>query len=135
MGRGWSRRRGDLCSPQNLGPILDANGWAVNTLTRVNVPLGGSLTSLPRIPPGSDRTLVDPYAPKKSPWPMVIVVLLVLVGFGGIPQASLPFAQLEPLTGHRFLFDGPIPSDSTRVISTQSLPLSLRRCWRPLISF
>ena len=50
----------------------------------------------------------------------------VLVGFGGIPQASLPFAQLEPLTSYRFLFDGPIPSDSTRVISTQSLPLSFK---------
>ena len=29
---------------RNLGPILDANGWAVNTLTRVNIPLGRSLT-------------------------------------------------------------------------------------------
>jgi UDP:flavonoid glycosyltransferase YjiC (YdhE family) len=50
----------------------------------------------------------------------------VLVGFGGIPQDSLPFVQLEPLTGYRFLFDGPIPSDSTRFISTQSLPLSFK---------
>lgn len=63
---------------RNLGPILDANGWAVNTMTRVNIPLGGSLTELPRIPPGSERSLVDPYAPKKSPWPKVITWLLVL---------------------------------------------------------
>jgi len=63
---------------RNLGPILDANGWAVNTLTRVNVPLGGSLTELPRIPAGSKRELTDPYAPKKSPWPRVILVLLLL---------------------------------------------------------
>jgi UDP-N-acetylglucosamine:LPS N-acetylglucosamine transferase len=34
--------------------------------------------------------------------------------------------QLEPLTGYRFLFDGPIPSDSTRFISTKSLPLSFK---------
>jgi hypothetical protein len=69
---------------RNLGPILDANGWAVNTMTRVNIPLGGSLTDLPRIPAGSERSLVDPYAPKKSPWPKVIVFLLVLgaVGYG-----------------------------------------------------
>ena len=40
---------------RNLGPILDANGWAVNTLTRVNVPLGGSLTALPKIRP--DRSV------------------------------------------------------------------------------
>jgi hypothetical protein len=50
----------------------------------------------------------------------------VLVGFGGIPQGSLPFVQLEPLTGYRFLFDGPIPSDSTRFISIKSLPLSFK---------
>ncbi|MBH0180447.1 MAG: hypothetical protein HP490_01885 [Nitrospira sp.] len=50
----------------------------------------------------------------------------VLIGFGGVPQASLPFEQLEPLTGYRFLFDGPIPSHSTRVISTKSLPLSFK---------
>ena len=65
---------------RNLGPILDANGWAVNTLTRVNIPLGGSLTELPRIPPGSQRSLADPYAPKKRLWPRLLFVLLVLLG-------------------------------------------------------
>jgi hypothetical protein len=65
---------------RNLGPILDANGWAVNALTKVNIPLGRSLTDTRAFPPGSERSLVDPYAPKKSPWPKVIVVLLVLSG-------------------------------------------------------
>ena len=50
----------------------------------------------------------------------------VLVGFGGIPLASLPFAELEELTGYRFLFDGPIPASSTRIVSTQSLPFSFK---------
>jgi len=63
---------------RNLGPILDANGWAVNTLTRVNIPLGTSLTELPKIPAGSNRSLIDPYAPKKSVWPRLILVLLIL---------------------------------------------------------
>ena len=63
---------------RNLGPILDANGWAVNTLTRVNIPLGTSLTELPEIPAGASRSLVDPYAPKKSVWPRVLLVLIVL---------------------------------------------------------
>lgn len=75
---------------RNLGPILDANGWAVNTLTRVNVPLGGSLTELPVIPPGSKRSLVDPYAPKRSPWPRVLLALLVLAGIGyGLYRTNL----------------------------------------------
>lgn len=67
---------------RNLGPILDANGWAVNTLTKVNIPLGRSLTDMPVLPKGSERSLVDPYAPKKSAWPKVILVLLILGGVG-----------------------------------------------------
>ena len=50
----------------------------------------------------------------------------VLIGFGGIPLASLPFARLESLTDYRFLFDGPVPSNNTRFVSIQSLPFSFR---------
>lgn len=69
---------------RNLGPILDANGWAVNVLTKVNIPLGGSLTEMPHLPAGSHRSLIDPYAEKRSPWPRVLFVLLLLgaVGYG-----------------------------------------------------
>ncbi|MDF0667898.1 MAG: hypothetical protein P0119_17790 [Nitrospira sp.] len=45
----------------------------------------------------------------------------VLVGFGGIPLESLPFRKLESLSGYRFLFDGSVPSESRRFISTKSL--------------
>ncbi|MCA8959139.1 MAG: hypothetical protein KDC38_01450 [Planctomycetes bacterium] len=65
---------------RNLGPILDANGWAVNALTKVNIPLGTALTGLPFLPPGSQRSLKDPYAPKKSIWPRLILFLLILAG-------------------------------------------------------
>ena len=64
---------------RNLGPILDANGWAVNAKAKMNVPFGGSLTAVAALPPGSQRDLVDPFAEKKSPWPKVIVFLLVLI--------------------------------------------------------
>jgi len=49
---------------------------------------------------------------------------IVLVGFGGVPLNSLPFEKLEALTGYRFLFDGTVPSTSTRFISTRTLPFS-----------
>ncbi len=67
---------------RNLGPILDANGWAVNAKAKMNVPFGGALTGVATLPPGSQRDLVDPFAEKKSPWPkiIVVVVLVVLVG-------------------------------------------------------
>jgi len=67
---------------RNLGPILDANGWAVNALTKINIPLGGSLTDTAMIPPGSERSLKDPFAPKRSPWPKVILGLLLVAGVG-----------------------------------------------------
>ncbi|HWW00939.1 MAG TPA: hypothetical protein VNZ64_14680 [Candidatus Acidoferrum sp.] len=64
---------------RNLGPILDANGWAVNAKAKMNVPFGGSLTSVAALPPGSQRDLVDPFAEKKSPWPKVVVVVILLI--------------------------------------------------------
>jgi hypothetical protein len=63
---------------RNLGPILDANGWAVNARAKVNLPFGKSLTQVAKLPPGSQRDLTDPYAEKKSPWPTIIGVALVL---------------------------------------------------------
>jgi hypothetical protein len=67
---------------RNLGPILDANGWAVNAKAKMNVPFGGALTGVAALPPGSQRDLVDPFAEKKSPWPKVIVVLILLIVAG-----------------------------------------------------
>jgi hypothetical protein len=68
---------------RNLGPILDANGWAVNASAKMNVPFGASLTQIAVLPPGSQRDLVDPFAEKKSPWPKIILVLVVLAVIGG----------------------------------------------------
>jgi hypothetical protein len=64
---------------RNLGPILDANGWAVNAKAKMNVPFGGSLTGVATLPPGAQRDLVDPFAEKKSPWPKIIVLAFLLV--------------------------------------------------------
>jgi hypothetical protein len=63
---------------RNLGPILDANGWAVNARARINVPFGGSLTGVAALPAGSQRDMFDPFADKKSPWPKIIATLVVL---------------------------------------------------------
>lgn len=64
---------------RNLGPILDANGWAINARARMNVPFGGALTRVAALPPGAQRDLVDPYAEKKSPWPKILLAAAVLV--------------------------------------------------------
>jgi len=63
---------------RNLGPILDANGWAVNAKAKINVPFGASLTRVAALPPGSQRDLVDPFAEKKRPWGLWITILVIL---------------------------------------------------------
>ena len=64
---------------RNLGPILDANGWAVNARARINIPFGTSLTQLAKLPEGAQRSLSDPYAEKERPWTTYLVVILIAV--------------------------------------------------------
>lgn len=63
---------------RNLGPILDSNGWAVNARARISVPFGAFLTRIAKLPPGSHRDLIDPYAEKRSPWPKILVLAIIL---------------------------------------------------------
>ncbi|MBM3858421.1 MAG: hypothetical protein FJ395_02075 [Verrucomicrobia bacterium] len=51
---------------RNLGPLLDANGWAVNAKAKINIPFGGSLTRIAVLPPGAHRDLADPFAEDNS---------------------------------------------------------------------
>ena len=97
---------------RNLGPILDANGWAVNAKAKMNVPFGASLTQIAVLPPGSQRDLVDPFADKKSPWPRVIVAALVVLAvvfgcwyFGKLDRHLPP--QLQPQAAYFFGTNAP----------------------------
>ena len=64
---------------RNLGPILDSNGWAVNGRVKVNIPLGGSLTDLAKLPPGSERSLVDPFEQRRPKWPKRVFWTIVFL--------------------------------------------------------
>jgi hypothetical protein len=63
---------------RNLGPILDANGWAVNARARINIPFGTSLTQLAQLPEGAERALTDPYAEKERPWKVYLAIGVVI---------------------------------------------------------
>ncbi|MBX3616091.1 hypothetical protein [Nitrosomonas sp.] len=63
---------------RNLAPLLDGNGWAVNTRAIINIPFGASLTKLATLPPGAQRSLADPYAEKQRPWKLYLIVLMLL---------------------------------------------------------
>ncbi len=65
---------------RNLGPILDANGWAVNARAKINVPFGATLSSVAKLPRGSRRDTGDRYAEKAPPWKSVLFLALLLYG-------------------------------------------------------
>lgn len=68
---------------RNLGPLLDANGWAVNARAKINIPFGSALTHLAKLPSGAERSLTDPYAEKRKPWAwyLAIAILVALALF------------------------------------------------------
>jgi len=64
---------------RNLGPILDANGWAVNAKAKINVPLGTSLTSIAKLPPGSTVDVAgDKFAEHAARWPKFLATVFVI---------------------------------------------------------
>jgi hypothetical protein len=74
---------------RNLGPLLDANGWAVNARAKINIPFGASLTQVAKLPEGAERALTDPFAEKKTPWRMYTALgalagILLAIWFSGL---------------------------------------------------
>jgi hypothetical protein len=70
---------------RTLGPLLEANGWAVNGRVKINIPFGTALTEVAKLPPGAKRSLDDPYDDKESRRRkrQTVLVLLVLAVLGG----------------------------------------------------
>ncbi len=67
---------------RNLGPILDANGWAVNGRVQMNVPFGAALTKVAALPRGAKPSLAVRYPEPPSVLPK-LVALVVGLGFIG----------------------------------------------------
>jgi hypothetical protein len=70
---------------RTLGPILDANGWAINGRVQINIPFGTALTERATLPAGSHRSLADPYAEKtggRKTVVVIVVLLLILLALG-----------------------------------------------------
>ena len=87
---------------RNLGPILDANGWAINAKARINVPFGNVLTHVATLPPGSQRDLTDPYAEKKSPWPrLIILAIIIYAAYAGLDHFGYINTWSRGFIGHK----------------------------------
>ncbi len=81
---------------RNLGPLLDANGWAVNTRARINIPFGGALTGLATLPAGASRSLDDPYAEKRTPWKRYVFLLIIVAVLAALWQNGVLQAWINP---------------------------------------
>jgi hypothetical protein len=63
---------------RNLGPLLDASGWAVNGRVKMNVPFGGSLTHEARAPFGAQTSFVVRYPEAPTMLPSLIAIAVAL---------------------------------------------------------
>lgn len=81
---------------RSLGPILDANGWAVNAQARISINFGTSLTQTASLPRGSG-SLRDPYARKSSlRWIVPLVIIMALAGAAWYFMAGSGVELLKP---------------------------------------
>ena len=61
---------------RNLGPVLNANGWAINSVVLVNVPFGGLLTTTAEYPLVK---MPDPFVKRTPVWKKILRWFLLLV--------------------------------------------------------
>ena len=64
---------------RTLGPVLDANGWAVNGRVKVNIPFGTALTGIKALPKNSTRSLDDPFEDKQARLRRRLITAAVLI--------------------------------------------------------
>ena len=87
---------------RNLGPVLNANGWAVNSNVIVNIPFGRTLTSIAKYP---KVKMDDPYKPKAPLWWRILrwFLLAAVIAFGvlfftdNLKCIGLPFHKEKPV--------------------------------------
>ena len=66
---------------RNIAPLLNANGWAINAASKINIPFGETLTDVAKYP---KLKLKDPYAKTGLvPWKKAVITLSVLVALAG----------------------------------------------------
>ena len=72
---------------RNIGPLLNANGWAVNAASIINIPFGATLTDMVKFPVVKAK---DPYAEKVPTWRKCLYWLLgIAVVLCGLWLANL----------------------------------------------
>ena len=86
---------------RDLGPVLNANGWAINASSLVSVKYGKGLTEVAKFP---KLTAVDPVARRKAAWRKfwcwLFVILLAAFFFlfftNRLAKYGFPFCKEKP---------------------------------------
>jgi hypothetical protein len=85
---------------RNLGPILDGNGWAINSQAKINVPFGATLTQVAKIPVSAHRNLIDPFAQKRSPLPAILLTgLMLYLSYAALDHFGLVYKYTKGFIG------------------------------------
>ena len=87
---------------RDLGPVLNANGWAINASALVSVPFGRNLTQVARFP---KLASVDPAFRRKRAWRRFgwIVLILAVIAAGylfftdRLAPYGMPYHEEEPV--------------------------------------
>ena len=104
---------------RNIAPLLNANGWAVNAVSKISIPFGETLTDAAAFP---KMRLKDPYAKKGlAPWKKWVIslsALVVVVGglwlFNLLSWAGLksPLPRYNEVEAVEVVEDLVVPADS-----------------------
>ena len=81
---------------RNLGPLLEANGWAINGRVKINIPFGTKLTERAALPKNSKLDLNDPYADKKAARRTRATVVIILLILTAATTAFAWYAKVWP---------------------------------------
>ena len=89
---------------RNIAPLLNANGWAINSNAKISIPFGETLTEMAKYP---KMKLNDPYAKKGiKPWQswflsiftaiMIVVILWLFNVLSGVsPKLKSPLSRYK----------------------------------------
>jgi hypothetical protein len=114
---------------RNIAPLLNANGWAVNAMSKISIPFGETLTDIAKYP---KIKLKDPYAKKGLPvWQrwlysiaslvFVVAVLWLLNIFAFIgPKLQSPLPWFNKEKTEVVTEETPVVADQTTIAITDS---------------
>ena len=98
---------------RDLGPVLNANGWAVNAASLVRVKFGKTLTSLAKYP---KLTAVDPEARKKARrrcfWSWFCGILIAGLVAVWMLNILAPIGVKSPLPCYKEVVEEAVPEDN-----------------------